>query len=133
MMHRWVKRSGWLVAAALLTGAAVWTADKIWPLPLHEVNPARVVVAQDGTPLWRFADADGIWRYPVTLEEVSPRYLEALINYEDRWFWKHPGVNPFSVLRAAAGSHLRARGLRRQYAHHAGGEAARPTSAHFWR
>lgn len=101
MMHRWVKRSGWLVAAALLTGAAVWTADKIWPLPLHEVNPARVVVAQDGTPLWRFADADGIWRYPVTLEEVSPRYLEALINYEDRWFWKHPGVNPFSVLRAA--------------------------------
>ena len=81
MMHRWVKRSGWLVAAALLTGAAVWTADKIWPLPLHEVNPARVVVAQDGTPLWRFADADGIWRYPVTLEEVSPRYLEALINY----------------------------------------------------
>ncbi|WP_420866926.1 peptidoglycan glycosyltransferase PbpC [Citrobacter gillenii] len=101
MMHRWVKRSGWLVAAALLIGAAVWTADKIWPLPLHEVNPARVVVAQDGTPLWRFADADGIWRYPVTLEEVSPRYLEALINYEDRWFWKHPGVNPFSVLRAA--------------------------------
>ena len=101
MMHRWVKRSGWLVAAALLIGAAVWTADRIWPLPLHEVNPARVVVAQDGTPLWRFADADGIWRYPVTLEEVSPRYLEALINYEDRWFWKHPGVNPFSVLRAA--------------------------------
>ncbi|HCS3396752.1 TPA: transglycosylase domain-containing protein, partial [Shigella flexneri] len=27
--------------------------------------------------------------------------LEALINYEDRWFWKHPGVNPFSVARAA--------------------------------
>ena len=58
---------------------------------LQEVNPARVVVAQDGTPLWRFADADGIWRYPVTIEDVSPRYLEALINYEDRWFWKHPG------------------------------------------
>ncbi|XPE25359.1 transglycosylase domain-containing protein [Shigella sonnei] len=55
------------------------------------MNPARVVVAQDGTPLWRFADADGIWRYPVTIEDVSPRYLEALIDYEDRWFWKHPG------------------------------------------
>ncbi len=61
-----------------------------------------MVVAQDGTPLWRFADADGIWRYPVTIEDVSPRYLEALINYEDRWFWKHPGVNPFSVARAAS-------------------------------
>ena len=97
------KRGCWLclAAVALLFVAAVWAADKIWPLPLHEVDPARVVVAHDGTPLWRFADADGIWRYPVTIDEVSPRYLEALINYEDRWFWKHPGVNPFSVLRAA--------------------------------
>ena len=90
-----------LAAAPFLLFLAAWGADKLWPLPLHEVNPARVVVAQDGTPLWRFADADGIWRYPVTIEDVSPRYLEALINYEDRWFWKHPGVNPFSVARAA--------------------------------
>jgi len=70
-------------------------------LPLREVNPARVVVTEDGTPLWRFADAEGIWRYPVTPEEVSPRYIEALIQYEDRWFWHHPGVNPFAVARAA--------------------------------
>lgn len=91
----------WLAIAPFLMILAVWAADKIWPLPLHEVNPARVVVAHDGTPLWRFADAEGIWRYPVTIEDVSPRYLDALINYEDRWFWQHPGVNPFSVLRAA--------------------------------
>lgn len=91
----------WLAAVALVFVMAIWAADKIWPLPLHEVDPARVVVAHDGTPLWRFADTDGIWRYPVTIDEVSPRYLQALINYEDRWFWKHPGVNPFSVLRAA--------------------------------
>ena len=103
-MMRWVGKRGrwlWLAAAPLLMAAVVWGADKIWPLPLTEVNPARVVVAHDGTPLWRFADAEGIWRYPVTIDEVSPRYLEALINYEDRWFWKHPGVNPLSVLRAA--------------------------------
>ena len=91
----------WLAAVALVFVMAIWAADKIWPLPLHEVDPARVVVAHDGTPLWRFADTDGIWRYPVAIDEVSPRYLQALINYEDRWFWKHPGVNPFSVLRAA--------------------------------
>jgi hypothetical protein len=79
----------------------IFAADRLWPLPLKEVNPARVVVDEKGTPLWRFADSDGIWRYPVTIEEVSPRYLEALIQYEDRWFWDHPGVNPLSVLRAA--------------------------------
>ena len=81
------------MGALLLLWAGVIAADRLWPLPLHEVNPARVVVDENGTPLWRFADRDGIWRYPVTIEEVSPRYLEALIQYEDRWFWDHPGVN----------------------------------------
>lgn len=97
MRSRWL----WLAGAILLLWGLVVAADRLWPLPLKEVNPARVVVDEQGTPLWRFADSEGIWRYPVTIEEVSPRYLEALIQYEDRWFWDHPGVNPFSVLRAA--------------------------------
>lgn len=97
LRSRWL----WLAGAILLIGGLVVAADRLWPLPLKEVNPARVVVDEQGTPLWRFADSEGIWRYPVTIEEVSPRYLEALIQYEDRWFWDHPGVNPFSVLRAA--------------------------------
>ncbi|WP_286809494.1 peptidoglycan glycosyltransferase PbpC [Leclercia sp. UBA2479] len=97
LRSRWL----WLAGAILLIWGLVVTADRLWPLPLKEVNPARVVVDEQGTPLWRFADSEGIWRYPVTIEEVSPRYLEALIQYEDRWFWDHPGVNPFSVLRAA--------------------------------
>ncbi|EAM9309566.1 penicillin-binding protein 1C, partial [Salmonella enterica] len=103
-MNGWRGKRGrwlWLAGAPFFILLALWAADKLWPLPLNEVHPARVVVAHDGTPLWRFADAGGIWRYPVTIEEVSPRYLEALINYEDRWFWRHPGVNPFSVARAA--------------------------------
>ncbi len=94
---RWL----WLAGFPLVLWLAVFTADRLWPLPLKDVTPARVVVAEDGTPLWRFADADGIWRYPVTPEEVSPRYIEALLHYEDRWFWKHPGINPLAIARAA--------------------------------
>ena len=94
---RWL----WLAGALLIVWGLIFAADRLWPLPLKEVNPARVVVDEKGTPLWRFADSEGIWRYPVTIEEVSPRYLDALIQYEDRWFWDHPGVNPFAVLRAA--------------------------------
>ncbi|WP_080269448.1 peptidoglycan glycosyltransferase PbpC [Pseudomonas syringae] len=66
--------------------------------PLHL---ARVVLAEDGTPLWRFADANGVWRYPVTNQQVSPYYLEALLTYEDRWFYSHPGVNPLALVRAS--------------------------------
>ncbi|WP_434583552.1 peptidoglycan glycosyltransferase PbpC [Klebsiella sp. R390] len=103
-MWRWLhltRRWRWLAAGIVILWLVVLAADRLWPLPLNEVVPARVVVAEDGTPLWRFADSQGVWRYPVTLNDVSPRYLEALIQYEDRWFWRHPGVNPLSVLRAA--------------------------------
>lgn len=101
VLPRVKRRWRWLAAFIFLLWLAVLAADRLWPLPLHDVTPARVVVAEDGTPLWRFADAQGVWRYPVTLADVSPRYLQALIQYEDRWFWRHPGVNPFAVLRAA--------------------------------
>ncbi|HEK1687548.1 TPA: peptidoglycan glycosyltransferase PbpC [Pseudomonas putida] len=79
----------------------LWLADRLWPLPMPGDDLARVVLAEDGTPLWRFADADGVWRYPVNPDEVSPLYLEALLTYEDRWFYDHPGVNPLALARAA--------------------------------
>ncbi|MBD8594947.1 peptidoglycan glycosyltransferase PbpC [Pseudomonas sp. CFBP 8758] len=79
----------------------LWLADRLWPLPLPRDDLARVVLAEDGTPLWRFADAEGVWRYPVSVDQVSPYYLEALLTYEDRWFYQHPGVNPLALARAA--------------------------------
>ncbi|KRP59416.1 penicillin-binding protein 1C [Pseudomonas orientalis] len=84
----------------LLVIALLWLADRIWPLPLPQDDLARVVLAEDGTPLWRFADANGVWRYPVHTREVSPYYLDALLTYEDRWFYRHPGVNPLALVRA---------------------------------
>ena len=84
----------------MLVVALLWLADRIWPLPLPQDDLARVVLAEDGTPLWRFADANGVWRYPVHTREVSPYYLDALLTYEDRWFYQHPGVNPLALVRA---------------------------------
>ncbi len=88
-----------LVALSVLVAAML--LDLAFPLPLPDHNDdGAVVVAADGTPLRAFADRQGIWRYPVTAEQVSPLYLQALLNYEDRWFWKHPGINPVAMLRA---------------------------------
>jgi penicillin-binding protein 1C len=75
--------------------------DLVFPPPLpKQRDTSTLVVARDGTPLRAFADGAGIWRYPTTPEQVSPLYLQALLNYEDRWFWRHPGVNPVAMLRA---------------------------------
>ena len=60
----------------------------------------QIFIAEDGSPLRAFPDNIGIWRHPIKQNEASPLYIEALINYEDRWFWHHPGVNPFSIIRA---------------------------------
>lgn len=90
-----------MLITSLLMAALLWLADRLWPLPMPGDDLARVVLAEDGTPLWRFADSDGVWRYPVSPEEVSPLYLEALLTYEDRWFYDHPGVNPLALARAA--------------------------------
>lgn len=62
---------------------------------------AQTVVDRYKRPLRIFPDHDGLWRYQVGLEDVSPDYLKAVLNYEDRWFYQHPGFNPFAIARAA--------------------------------
>jgi len=76
--------------------------DLIYPVTLTDDKQqfAKVITAEDGTPLRSFADKQGVWRYPVKINEVSPLYLQALINYEDRWYWSHPGINPIAMFRA---------------------------------
>ncbi len=91
----------WAGLVLLLFCGLLWLADVLDPLPLPKDDMARVVLAQDGTPLWRFADHNGVWRYPIGIDQVSPYYLEALLGYEDRWFYQHPGINPLSIARAA--------------------------------
>ena len=76
--------------------------DYFSPLPALEKNKkfSQLVVDREGKPLRAFADEKGVWRYPTEVSKVSPNYIDALINYEDRMFWHHGGVNPFSLLRA---------------------------------
>jgi penicillin-binding protein 1C len=99
----WRRRGKWSIATLLIGIATALLLDRMFPLPLPDsASRSTVVLARDGSPLRAFADRNGIWRYPVRVDEVSPLYVEALLGYEDRWFWRHAGVNPVSLLRAAA-------------------------------
>ncbi|WP_066341352.1 penicillin-binding protein 1C [Azohydromonas lata] len=89
-----------LALAALL--AVLLALDLAFPPPIPRDAPGAVVAARDGTPLRTWPDADGIWRQPVTPQNVSPLYLQAVLGYEDRWFHLHPGVNLVALARAAA-------------------------------
>ena len=97
---RWRRRGRRAGAAVLLLAALALLLDGLFPPPLPDGAGATIVLAADGTPLRAFAGRDGVWRYPVAPQDVSPLYLEALLGYEDRWFRWHPGVNPLAWLRA---------------------------------
>ncbi len=88
---------------ALVSIIAFLTANKLFPLQLPDSHASfsTVVLDSEGFPLRAFADKEGIWRYQVSTGQVSPWYIEALLNYEDRFFYQHFGVNPLSLIRAS--------------------------------
>ncbi len=98
----WLPDTALRAALLLMPIALFWFLDMLFPLsmPENERNFATAVVAEDGTPLRTFPDEKGVWRYPVRPSDVSPLYLQALISYEDRYFYYHPGINVYALFRA---------------------------------
>ncbi len=85
-----------LCMAALLT---VWLCSL--PRDLFSGVPySTVVEASDGEILGARVANDGQWRFPPS-DTVPRRYAVCLIQFEDRHFHVHHGVNPAAILRAA--------------------------------
>ncbi|NLV97462.1 MAG: penicillin-binding protein 1C, partial [Desulfovibrionales bacterium] len=91
----------WLVATGLALVATAAILDHLFPFPEHKLTPpsSTRVLDRHGQPLRYFLASDDMWRFPVTLDQVAPDFITALIASEDRHFYHHPGVNPFSALR----------------------------------
>lgn len=96
---RWLRWLGAPIAAVL----GLLALDRAFPPPIPDLarEGSTLVLARDGTPLRAYAGGDGVWRYPVAPDAVSPLYLEALVAYEDRRFRRHAGVDPLALARAA--------------------------------
>ena len=108
-VRRWMRAA--LAGAALLTAGGV-VADR-WiaatPLPPLAAPMSTLVTDRNGDPLRVFLAADDRWRLPVALGTVDPGYLEMLIAYEDKRFYRHVGVDPLALLRAGRDSALAGR------------------------
>ncbi|HEX4960240.1 MAG TPA: penicillin-binding protein 1C [Thermoanaerobaculia bacterium] len=89
-----------------------WTLALVFPFPWENLQRAPAVVVYDrhGQPLRFFLPQDQRWRLPVRLSELPPELPRALVASEDRRFYRHFGVDPLAVVRAAW-SNVRRRGV----------------------
>lgn len=79
------------------------------PLPqsLHQQDYASLLLARDGSLLGAAIAKDQQWRF-APVESLPEKYRQALLLFEDRNFYHHPGVDPLAIARAMKGN-VRAR------------------------
>ncbi len=70
-------------------------------LPRHLFNDpySTVTLDRDGQLLGATIATDGQWRFPMG-DTVPDKFRQAIVLFEDEHFYRHPGINPVSMLRA---------------------------------
>ena len=69
------------------------------PHPLFDSPTCMVLESRQGTLLGARIAADGQWRFP-EIDSVPSKFEAALIEFEDRRFYYHPGIDPLGLGRA---------------------------------
>jgi penicillin-binding protein 1C len=69
------------------------------PRPLFNNPTSTVLVDSEGNLLGAIIADDGQWRFPYSAK-VPEKFEKCIIQFEDRNFYRHPGVNPLALGRA---------------------------------
>lgn len=99
MKRFWVMTAAVLITSALCLTGWIFTQPK--PSLTGNIPFSKAVFDQQGRLLRLTLAADQRYRLPVPLESISNDLIEATLQQEDRYFFYHPGVNPFAILRGA--------------------------------
>ena len=93
VMGRWVRPAG--MGLGLLLG--FWL---LVPVVGFDDPLSTVVLDRDGELLGASIATDGQWRFGVA-PQVPEKFAQAILCFEDRRFYLHPGVDPIALARAA--------------------------------
>jgi penicillin-binding protein 1C len=69
------------------------------PSPLFDASYSTVILDRKGELLGASIAEDQQWRFPSSTH-VPDKFVQAIVGFEDRRFFKHPGVDPLAVARA---------------------------------
>ncbi|MCL1822343.1 MAG: transglycosylase domain-containing protein, partial [Prolixibacteraceae bacterium] len=89
-----------IVLITILTGIilSLWVYFMI-PRPLFAPVYSTLLESNDGRLMGARIASDGQWRFPEP-DSIPVKFQTCLINFEDRHFHHHHGVNPASIARA---------------------------------
>lgn len=85
-----------LIVLGLVAGIAFW---RCLPEPLFDSPYSVVLLDRNATLLGARIAADEQWRFPPD-KTLPEKFSQALVTFEDKRFYSHPGVDPLAVSRA---------------------------------
>jgi penicillin-binding protein 1C len=88
------------LGAGLRDGFDAWVDGTAVPPVLVETSAE--VRDRHGALMRAFPVEDGRVRLAVALDQVDPEFISMLLRYEDKRFYRHSGVDPLAMLRAAS-------------------------------
>ena len=99
---RWIFAPFLIACLIISVLAGLQWLDRKYPLDLGKLAKVSFVVEdRNGKLLRGFANRDGRWRLPVEISDVDPRFINMLLAYEDKRFYRHYGVDVFALARSA--------------------------------
>jgi penicillin-binding protein 1C len=102
-LQRMARFLGRALLRAVLPLAALLVVLRLWPhAPLADQLPlSTAIYARDGQLMRLALASDDHYRLWTPLAQVAPELVDSVVLYEDRWFWRHPGVDPLALVRSA--------------------------------
>lgn len=98
-MLLWIKGHPKWTSLIIVTGIALFLFWICLPSPMFDVPYSTVLETRSGKLMGAKIADDGQWRFPLN-SEVPVKFEKALLEYEDRRFYYHPGIDPVAVARA---------------------------------
>ncbi len=100
----WISRHIFFTSFLVLTGLVLgWLQFSPLPASIYSTPYASLLLARDGSLLGASIAADQQWRF-APVDQLPDKYKKSLLLFEDRHFYRHPGINPLSIARALRGN-----------------------------
>lgn len=95
-LYEYLKRR-WIKTLVIFTSLIIYYF--CLPQQLFKDSTATVITSRSNVLLGAHIAQDGQWRFPET-DSVPEKFKTCILQFEDEYFYRHPGFNPISIFKA---------------------------------